>query len=130
MKYELTNETKIVYGITLYRIKATKDFGIVSQGTLGGFVEKIENLSMYGNAWVYGDAKVYGDAWEKSPLFIAGSRHSLTNCKHGFINIGCKEFTFEYWKQHFKTIGKIEGYTPEEIEEYGLYIDLFCKIGK
>ena len=53
-----------------------------------------------------------------------------SNCKYGFIAIGCKIFEFTYWKQHYKAIGKLESYTSEQIIEYGLYIDLFIAIGK
>ena len=68
-KYELTEETVTVYGKTLYRIRAVRDFGSVKTGEFGGYIEKEENLSHFGNAWVSGnawvcgDAKVYGDAW-------------------------------------------------------------------
>jgi len=34
-KYELTKESKIVNGITLFRIKALRDFGNVKKGDLG-----------------------------------------------------------------------------------------------
>ena len=61
-KYEITNETIRVYGKTFYRIKSLINFGNVTQGTLGGFIEKETNLSHDGNAWVYDDAKVYGNA--------------------------------------------------------------------
>ena len=71
-KYEFTGETKQVelsFGtVTLHRIKAVAEFGIVKVGDLGGWIEKEENLShdgnawVYGNAWIYGNAKVYGDA--------------------------------------------------------------------
>ena len=61
-KFELTQETKLFLGKTLYRIKALISFGNVSAGDLGGWIEKEKNLSQDGNAWVYGDAKVYGDA--------------------------------------------------------------------
>ena len=56
-----------VCGHTLFRIECTQDFKEIKAGTLGGYIEKEENLD--GNAWVYGDAKVsdnaqvYGDAW-------------------------------------------------------------------
>jgi hypothetical protein len=89
-----------------------------------------------GNAWVYGDAqvsgnaRVSGDAWDKSPLFIIGTRHALTNCEHGHIQIGCHCMTFKDWQEKGEEIGKREGYTPEEIEEYRLYVELFTKIGK
>ena len=62
-KYKITNETIHVCGKTLHRIKSLIDFGDVTQGTLGGFIEKETNLSHDNNAWVYGNAKVYGNAW-------------------------------------------------------------------
>lgn len=64
-KYEFTGETKqtgILENITVKRVRATADFGEVKAGNLGGWIEKEENLSQDGNAWVYGDAEVYGDA--------------------------------------------------------------------
>ena len=61
-KYKLTNESVIVNGKTLYRIKSLKDFGNVKKGDKGGFVEKEENLSQSGDCWVYDNAKVYNNA--------------------------------------------------------------------
>ena len=75
-KFELTSESIVnIFGKKLFRIKALIEFGNVKEGELGGFVEKEENLSHDGNAWVYenaevygnalvcGDAEVYGNAW-------------------------------------------------------------------
>lgn len=65
-KYEFTGETKrtIVYGrkATLHRIRAVRDFGSVMAGELGGWIEKEENLSHAGEAWVSGNAEVFGNA--------------------------------------------------------------------
>ena len=65
-KYEFTGETKRVElwnrTATLHRIKATVEFGFVKVGELGGWIEKEENLSHEGKAWVWGNAKVCGDA--------------------------------------------------------------------
>ena len=61
-KFELTTDSIKRNGVTLYRIKSLIDFGDVKAGDLGGYVEKEENLSQSGNAWVYGDARVSGDA--------------------------------------------------------------------
>ena len=62
-KFELTAEfVTNVFGKKLFRIKALVAFGTVEKGELGGFIEKEENLSSDGNAWVYGDAQVSGDA--------------------------------------------------------------------
>jgi hypothetical protein len=46
----------------LHKITALKSFGDVEKGEQGGFIEKEENLSHEGNAWVCGDAWVFGDA--------------------------------------------------------------------
>ena len=61
-KFSLTSETISHFGTTLYRIKAEKDFSNVTKGELGGFVEKEENISEEGDAWVSGNTRVYGDA--------------------------------------------------------------------
>lgn len=62
-KFELISEfVTNVFGKKLFRIKALVSFGDVSAGELGGFVEKEENLSNNGNAWVSGNAQVSGDA--------------------------------------------------------------------
>ncbi len=63
MKYELLENDFIeVLDKKLYRIRALKNFNRVEQGELGGYIEKYDNLSQRGNAWVYGNAVVYGDA--------------------------------------------------------------------
>ena len=65
-KYEFTGETKEIRLLfrtaTLHRIRATVAFGIVEVGDLGGWIEKEENLSHEGKAWVWGNAEVCGDA--------------------------------------------------------------------
>ena len=61
-KFELTSEFVTFLGKKLFRIKALISFGNVEEGELGGYVEKEENLSNDGNAWVYGNARVFGNA--------------------------------------------------------------------
>ena len=72
-KYELTSETKVFLGKTLYRIKALVQFGNVNAGDLGGWIEKEENLSQYGNAWVDGNARVYGNAVVDGNAEVSGN---------------------------------------------------------
>ena len=72
MKYKLTKETKEVDGVKLYRIEATASFGDVEKGEKGGFIEKKENLSEEGNAWVSGNARVYGDACVYGDAWVSG----------------------------------------------------------
>ena len=102
-KYELTSDTKIVFGHILYRIKALSSFGCVSAGDLGGFLESEKNLSQNGDAWVYGDAEVYGNARVYGNAEVCkigavfwigaiGSRNRTTTffrCKDGKIYVSC-----------------------------------------
>ena len=55
-KYEFTGENMKYGSSILHRIKRLSD------GKIGGWIEKEENLSQEGSCWVDGDAKVYEDA--------------------------------------------------------------------
>ena len=57
-KFELTSETKVAFGRTLYRIRALISFVNVEAGDLGGWIEKEEDLDQYDNAWEIGRAHV------------------------------------------------------------------------
>ncbi|WP_375623495.1 MULTISPECIES: hypothetical protein [unclassified Bartonella] len=61
-KYESTDETIEVNGVTLHRIRALRNFGDVEKGDLGGYMEHEGNLSHEGNCWVYHNAKIYDNA--------------------------------------------------------------------
>lgn len=93
-KYELTDETQIFCGRTLYRIKAVIDFSNVTHGDLGGWIEKEENLSQDGNAWVSDDAKVfdsariYGDAWIYNGAKVYGNAIVYGDARiHGIADV-------------------------------------------
>ena len=58
--FKLTEESRKVGGVLLYRVQLTKDCIHGKSGDLGGWIEKPENLK---GGWVSGDAQVYGDAW-------------------------------------------------------------------
>lgn len=72
-KYRLTEETTKVGNRTLYRIQALRDFGNVTKGDIGGYIESEKNLSQDGNAWVYGNARVYGDACVSGNAWVYGN---------------------------------------------------------
>ncbi len=80
-KYKLTSESKEVWGVKLYRIEAVSDFGSVSKGERGGFVEKEENLSQEGDAWVFGDARVFGDAQVFGNARVLGNAQVFGNAR-------------------------------------------------
>jgi hypothetical protein len=73
-KYELLdNDTKTHNGVTLRRVRALRSFGNIEEGELGGFIEKEENLSHRGNAWVYGNARVSGNARVEGNAWVLGN---------------------------------------------------------
>ena len=74
-KYEATGETREWLGRTLHRIRAVSDNaerGVVA-GTLGGWIEREENLQVSGDAWVSGNAWVYGNAWVSGNAWVFGN---------------------------------------------------------
>lgn len=125
-KYEFTGETKKVEMlfriVTLHRIRATVSFGLVEVGELGGWIEKEENLSHDGKAWVWGNAKVWGNAevWGNAKVFSAshvlvigaiGSRNDFTTFyrdKDNEITVKCGCF-----------LGKIDKFLQKVTETHG-----------
>lgn len=96
-KFELTGEfITNIFGTKLFRIKALISFENVTKGDLGGYIEKEENLSHEGNAWVsgdawvYGDARVYGDAQVYGNARVSGQKDY--SCTNGFGGIGGTTF--------------------------------------
>ena len=62
-KFELTENYKMRFGRKLFQIRALVSIkDVVEAGELGGYIEKEENLSQFGNAWVSGNACVFGNA--------------------------------------------------------------------
>ena len=72
-KFKLTSEFIVdISGVKLFRIKALIEFGNVKAGDLGGYIEKEENLSHMGDAWVSGDARISGDAQVFGDAWVFG----------------------------------------------------------
>lgn len=81
-KYELLeSDTREVCGKKLYRIRALKDFGCVKTGELGGYIEKEDNLSHLGSAWIGGNAWIVGNARIKGNAVVAGDARIEGNAR-------------------------------------------------
>ena len=87
MKYELTDKTIVTTLGILYQVRALKSFNDVNAGDYGGYIESVENLSQYGNAWVYdnawvsGDARVYDNAWVSDNALVSGGAQIYNNAR-------------------------------------------------
>ena len=109
-KFKLTSEFIVdISGVKLFRIKALIEFGNVKAGDLGGYIEKEENLSHMGNAWVSGNAqvsgnaRVFGDAQVSGDARVSGDKdyayaHGFGSCnrtttffrlKDGDVGVRC-----------------------------------------
>ena len=104
-KYELTEETVTVYGKTLYRIRAVRDFGSVKTGEFGGYIEKEENLSHFGDAWVSGEARVSGDARVFGNAWVYGNAE-VFNTRHFFVQgpIGSRDGYVTFYRTKDDTV--------------------------
>lgn len=87
-KYEFTGEEKNIYGVKLKRIKR------ISDGKIGGWIEKEDNLSHFGKSWiydeaiVYGNSKIYGNAEIRDSVFVYGNAKIYDNAEvSGYADI-------------------------------------------
>ena len=72
-KYELTSNFKMCSGKKIFQIRALVNLkNGVKVGELGGWIEKEENLSHIGDAWVSGNAKITGDACVTDNAWVSG----------------------------------------------------------
>ena len=125
-KYRIDYTQKIEeFGRTLYRIVALADFGSVTTGDQGGYIESEKNLSQSGNAWVYdnawvsdnaivydnarvcGNARVYGNAKAAKLCITVRTSKYYCTISDTHLAIGCKNYTFSEW----------ENFTEEEIRK-------------
>ena len=115
-KYKLTDKSIEYFGHTLYRIEALKDFGGVSKGDKGGYIEKEDNLSQDDDAWVYGDARVSGNA-RVSGDFKIGTGYLFATKYNGSDVTEVKVDNVTYYIQDYKPVieEEIKEMTIEEI---------------
>ena len=118
----MENEFDFGYGLVAAHRHKNPD------GSIGGWVADTARVS--GTAWVSGDAQVSGDArvyggkYDQSPLYIQGSRNSITVLEDSTVIIGCQYHLIEDWVKNYKEIGKRAGYTDIQIKEYGQYLQM------
>lgn len=107
----------------------------LGEGCELGYCCKLGNYCELGNCCELGNGCELGKVCKlgngcKVPksLFISASQHSVSYWGYDAIQIGYKKYTISEWQKHFREIGKAEGYSEEQIDEYGFYIDLIAKL--
>lgn len=79
-KYELTDEKMEIGKLTLYRIRALRDFGITKAGDIGGWVESEGNLCQFDDSWIGIECKVYDNSYIAGNSSIIGSVAVINSC--------------------------------------------------
>ena len=52
MRYELTSNTVLFAGVTLYQIRALEDIGNTKKGELGGYIDPNSKINLIGKGWI------------------------------------------------------------------------------
>ena len=126
-KYELLKNDTITApnGKTLYRIKALIDFGVVLAGSLGGYIEKEDNLAHSGNAWVFGNAEVFGNACVSDDAWVSGnarvSGDALVSGNDDlvwFSNVGTEQGTLTVYKSKDDSLLATRGCFNGTVDEF------------
>ncbi|WP_375703838.1 hypothetical protein [Bartonella sp. AD13SXNS] len=120
-KFALTNETRVINNHTLYRIKALKDFADVKAGTLGGFIEKEDNLSHDGNCWVYDNACVVksGRVYENARVY---GNAAIGGFVYGNAHLSDKVWVYQYARVYgnAKLTGSARIYSKAEVYDHAV----------
>jgi hypothetical protein len=119
-KYEFTDEIlTLADGNTLHRIRALRNFGNVTAGQPGGFIECEKNLSHEGGAWVSDNARISGgaqvsdnarvssNAWVSDGAQVSGSARVYNNA---WVSDGARIQTIDDMLS-IGPIGSRDGYT-------------------
>jgi len=56
-------------------------------------------------------------------LRIAGTRHAIIAVDAENVSIGCMRHDLTWWQEHYAAVGRSEGYTATQVEEYRLHIE-------
>ena len=118
-KYELTTEYKEIGNIKLFRVKALTSFGNVKAGEIGGYIEKEDNLSQSGNAWVDGNARVNGNARVGDNAIVDGNAWVRGDEDYTIIKgFGRKYRNTTFFRQKDGSIGVVCGCFYGTLDEF------------
>jgi len=80
-----------------------------------------------GNEVTLGYGVTLGDDQKKfvwSPLQIQGSKHLVYVAGPNIIGVGCIRNTAAWWNEHYKAVGRKDGYTDGQVAEYRQWLDI------
>lgn len=63
-------------------------------------------------------------------IFLTGSRKTVNYYGMDIIHIGCIRKTISEWQEQYREVGEENGYSDEQIREYGSYIQMIAELHK
>ena len=119
------NGASIGYGASIGNDASIGDDASIGYGASIGYDASIG----YGAS--IGDRASIGDGVKLIKcIYIVGSKHSLTYTGKRTLSIGCHNYPIDRWLESFEIIGKKEGYSNDQIKEYGEYIKAIDQLTK
>ena len=109
-------------GWTEHEITETEE--LVLRGITVGARARVGDGAWVGEGARVGDGATVGEGARPTIIYILGSMHAVSYWGEARIDIGCHHQSIRLWSEHFREIGEKEGYTTEQIEEYGRYIEM------
>ena len=85
------------------------------------------NARLCGNATLSGNARLRDGDWFVSPLYIQGTVHPVWMETPTDLAIGCWVYGLAEWLAKWDKLKTLTEYTPEQIDEYRLYLELACR---
>lgn len=95
---------------------------------LAGMVSVDGRLSLVGADSFIGSMKLMSESpyTIKKNLMYCGTVHKAYHAGEGIIAIGCERHHYSHWLKHYRSIGRKNAYTPEQIKEYYTIIKLMA----
>ena len=110
---------------------------VIGSGVVIGDGAKIGNYVVIGDGVEIGNRVKIGSGVQigsgveitQTPTYIQGSRFFMSQVTDDGLTIqsGCITKPLSWWRENIRRCAERHNYTPEQIEEYAAYIDLFSK---
>ena len=97
----------------------------IGDGASIGDRARIGNEASIGN-----EARIGYRASIGKTIFITGSRNPVNYYGLDVIHIGCIRKTIAEWQEQYREVGREDGYSYEQIREYGAYIQMIAELHK
>ena len=107
-----------------------RDYAEIGDYAWIGHYVWIKDCARIGDYVSIGHSAEIGGTWPDSPVYIQGSRHEIYQSSPDFSKIVLGNITkpLDWWVENIRRRAEEHNYTPEQVQKYEAYIDLFVKL--